>query len=340
MKMMRYILSEPTDMQAKRSGFSLIELLTVVGVIGLIVSLSLPAIQTSREAARRTNCLNNMKQIGVAMNNYALTWNVFPPNPLDNNSLGFSRVFSAFALILPDLDQSNLFNSINFSTSIGGDLNQIAPNTTSMGTFLYAFVCPSDYLVDPSQPAPINYRTNNGVCGDCKAGTKNGAFTIDGTSTAGFLDGLSNTLLISEKLIGTNEKISFEPNRDWIRCNPPNPEHYRQDTVEDWLRHCSSRTYSLDSRNIYHNAGRGWIHGNVCESGFFVSAPPNSRIPDCGYGWIDGLGVFTARSLHPGGVDAAMADGSVRFFTNGINANVWRALGTRNGMEAVTFDSP
>ena len=162
-----------------------------------------------------------------------------------------------------------------------------------------------------------------------------GAFTYNGTRPANFFDGLSFTLAFSEKLVGGANPGLFTPGRDWIleRINVQFPISV---SADEWVAYCSRRSFPADLVAVKLDAGRSWMLGGCIYTEFLVSAPPNSEVPDCGGGTAGGIGVFAARSLHPGGVNAAMADGSVRFFNNKINIPLWRALGTRGGGELVS----
>jgi prepilin-type processing-associated H-X9-DG protein len=137
---------------------------------------------------------------------------------------------------------------------------------------------------------------------------------------ASFRDGLSNTLALSEKAVGSSSAAPYSPFRDWAFV----PGSIV--TADEWLATCSVL------RRVDHpqfESGHTWFFPNATRTAFFASAPPNSSIPDCGR--FGGDGIFAARSYHPGGVNAAMADGSVSFFTSSTDPLVWRSLGTRAG---------
>jgi prepilin-type processing-associated H-X9-DG protein len=142
-------------------------------------------------------------------------------------------------------------------------------------------------------------------------------------------DGLSQTIAFSEKPIGSGSIGTYHPFRDWHKRWNPLPI-----TAELWLETCSMPGH-LEPRL---DAGSSWMIPGAIYSQFFASAPPNSRVPDCGVETIGGQGVFAARSYHPGGLNAAMADGSVRWVSAGIQADVWRGLATRAGAEILNLD--
>ena len=147
-----------------RAGFTLIELLVVISIIGVLASLLLPAVQSSREAARRSQCLNNLKQLGLAISNYESLHATLPPGRVRSRVDGLGLVFSAFAQILPQLDQKPVYDSINFNLNadrgIGGP-----ENDTARRTRFAAFLCPSDTTSDADKPdqAPTNYQMNAGT---------------------------------------------------------------------------------------------------------------------------------------------------------------------------------
>ena len=198
-------------MNPRRSGFTLIELLVVIAIIAVLIALLLPAVQAAREAARRIQCVNNLKQIGVALHNYQESRGVLP---------GADMVFnvtelSALTNILPYLEQSNIYNSVNCAFSY-----QDPTNTTAMYTVVNGFVCPSD-LPDavPSLGAQTNYMANMGagIVWQSAIGPNvgmpqpNGVFYGDSATTfAAITDGLSNTTFYSERVLadGNNSVVS------------------------------------------------------------------------------------------------------------------------------------
>lgn len=322
----------------KSRGFTLIELLVILGIVGLLVSLLLPAVQAARESARRAQCASNLRQLGLALHTYEGVWGVLPPAPMAYRTTS-RPVFRACYLsaqtgLLPHLEQAFLYNAINFSvyTVYLSQIDSEGANVSAASRVVSIFLCPSDWGAVPAPYGPNNYRANAGVCGYCGTGIEDGAFTHSGTRAASFSDGLSTTLAFSEKLVGGVTPGLFTPNRDWIdafrgRADP------RSISADEWVAYCAQRSFPSDLPAVKLDAGRTWMLGGTIYSEFLVSAPPNAQVPDCGRRATVGIGVFAARSLHPGGVNAAMADGSVRFFLNGINLGLWRSLGTRSGGE-------
>ena len=323
----------------KNRGFTLIEALVVIAIIGLVAALLLPAIQASREAAPRS-LRNNLSQLGIALHGYEGhgECSTSPygaeaqPGPAlhDRQLLRTDRVAGA-------LDQVPLHNSINFSFPMASpnDIALHGVNFTAASQLVGAFICPSDWAAEKTLYGPSNYRANAGVCGYCENGRMDGAFSYAGTRSASFLDGLSSTLAFSEKLIGSANDGAYTPNRDWILATRTfgNPLSV---SADQWIGYCSERSFPTDLVAVKLGAGQSWMLGGCVYTQFLVSAAPNSQVPDCGKMSAGGIGVFTARSLHPGGVNAVMADGSVHFFKNGIDIQLWRALGTRWGGEVVS----
>lgn len=323
-------------------GFTIIELLVIVGIIGLLVSLVLPAVQAAREATRRVQCVNNLRQIGLAMQNYEATWKVFPPTPLmllhpafPINGMPSVSFISPLALLLPYLEQGTLYQSINFEIPTGqeSDIAAGLANVTAATRTVSVFLCPSDGLADARLYGVSNYRANGGVCGGCLEDQFDWFTHVNGRAVAEFRDGLSSTLAFSEKNVGGSPGF-FDSRRDWIDrivstalVSPPTA------SADDWVDFCSRRTHQGDSAAFRYDGGRCWLLGDMHTSKFLTSAPPNSAVPDCGSDSYLGEGVFVARSFHPGGVNALIADGSVHFVSSRIHSRTWRALGTRQGGE-------
>ncbi len=336
-------------------GFTLIELLVVIGVIAVLVGLLLPAVQAAREAARRASCVNNLKQMVAATHSFATAQGGFPagfyvtrPGLRNFNGITpLNGVISFQCFLLPYLDQENLYNSINFSLSAFSDTwlleFQATVSAQSVGTYL----CPSDprSRIRPDSLAPNSYRGCIGL-GQARELTTNTILPIyDGAITfvdngvgpypvlplAAIRDGLSSTLLYSEKPIGSGPAGTYSPFRDWVTY-PGNPW-----TANQWMEACSSLRIANLPRNYIHlDAGQSWMIPYTATAFFYASAPPNTRIPDCGNSGGTIMGLFAARSLHPGGVNAALADGSVRWFSSGTATQVWRSLGTRAGGEILS----
>jgi prepilin-type N-terminal cleavage/methylation domain-containing protein/prepilin-type processing-associated H-X9-DG protein len=324
-------------------GFTALELLVVIGVMSILIGLTLPAVQAARESARRAQCANNLKQVIAATHSFASARGGFPSQAMwGSDQIVFPRgsvtvrgQFSLQCFILPYLDQADLFNQINLDLPANSFYWLEKYHQTAATQIVGTYLCPSDPNVTRSTTfAPTAYRACVGLGEASRVGNTyyfhpDGMFSGGGVvSLAEIRDGLSSTLAYSEKPIGSQAGGSYDPFRDWI-------DYYFADnlTVDDWLRACSNLS-AADLARARLDGGGSWMINGAVYTDFYASAPPNTRVPDCGTTAIDnGVGIFAARSYHPGGVNAAMGDGSVRWFSASVNASTWRSLGTRAGGE-------
>lgn len=342
-------------------GFTLVELLVVIAIIGVLVALLLPAVQAAREAARRSQCTNQLRQIVLAVHSYESAFRCLP-------SAGGSTGYSPQARLLPYIEQANLHDRLNYSVPpyLGSGPN-VAPNPAVANVFpavIPVFLCPSDqgpkrYTFETAgQPyffAGINYMVSNGSGGGTNYDDR---FPTDGVvylnacrRLAEFTDGLSNTVFLSESIRGSGQDLSFPAGQ-----TPAAP--YRM------LLSATAGT-SAGTGPGYTGTGSGWPSGiiqnpdlgpvlnghtewrggaagsgrglswvrslsvNVLTNGYLT---PNSRLPDM---QVHGTGFFGPRSQHAGGANVALGDGSVRFLPDGIDAPTHRALHSGNGGETI-----
>ena len=311
----------------RRSGMTLIELLVAMGIVAFLVGLLLSAVHATREASRRVLCTNNLKQVILASQNYAVIWNGMPPGSM-GTKLGPQRgnQFSLHCKLLPYLDLGALYAAINFSAPGVVYDNIVLANTTVRDSAVSIFVCPSDPEAKRTGGA-VSIRMNAGLCSVCpEAGT--GVFVFERqTSLADYKDGTSHTLAFSEKAIGSDRAFGAAF-KDWARSSKPLS---MRATADAWRSNCNKQREVR--RDWITDGGGTWLLGGARYTAFFVAGVPNDPIPDCGSTHMSGSGLFSARSYHPQGVNAAMIDGSVRFFQSSTNLGVWRALGTRGGGE-------
>jgi prepilin-type N-terminal cleavage/methylation domain-containing protein/prepilin-type processing-associated H-X9-DG protein len=338
-----------------RPGFTLIELLVVIAIIGVLIALLLPAVQAAREAARRTQCVNNLKQLGLAIQGYLDTHGVMPLGsfklapPAGGDPCKGGHEAGVFIAILPFLEQGALFNAFNSSVHY-----ETAPNSTVNGTGLSVLWCPSDGLVTQGDSKhfgwPVRFCSYMGSAGTWNSppenrgptctlqsfqtllGQANGViFYYSSVRLAGVTDGTSNTFLFGEHAYGKNPAIELP---DW-----------------NW-----------------------WFSGNYGDTMFTTMFPmnPQGRIPDVPNQTLYGIdinpSIQAASSYHPGGAHFAFCDGSARFVKEtidcapfdsatglpqgwslaanglyGVNPpgrmGVYQALSTRNGGEVISADS-
>jgi prepilin-type N-terminal cleavage/methylation domain-containing protein/prepilin-type processing-associated H-X9-DG protein len=336
-----------------RDGFTLIELLAVIFVIGLLTALLLVAVQSAREASRRLWCVNNLKQIGLALQSYLTQQNVFPAIELMATSPRASSAprvsfFSPIARMLPQLDQGPLYDATNFSLGPAiGDMQ----NRTVMLTSLASLLCPSDHQPPVPGYGRANYRFSLGPTPLWAAGAYDplslaGPLTVIQSYSAGsFTDGLTATVGVSERLQGDWTKGTFKWGGDYIYVATAVPPMMAPDLFDpdQAVRYCSELSLSNPQES---RGGESWLVSGLHFTNYNHCATPNSRVVDCSLNRddlrllisrINEQGIFKATSYHTGGVNAALMDGSVRFFTDGVDLRVWRALSTRNGGEVFGF---
>jgi len=329
------------------AGFTLIETLVCVALLGLLTALLLPAVQSSREMARRAQCANNLKQIGLALQSYDASHDSFPFEIAEydrppSRLMGIRESYSALARILPYLDQQTLYSALNFDVEMyPGPSTPHPSNGTVFETGLSFYLCPSDG-VEWSQAHGNNYRGNFGV-GPAPNTTAespdggNGFFNLPVTLRASsFTDGLAHTAAYSERLRGSrgiNDSGPGVAERDFgnlaISSNP-SPYERDADYALSWCSVAAREAFPFSTR-----AGYTWLISRRESTTYCHAQEPNGPIPDAIPGVPVAWGIATARSWHHGGVNALMADGSARFVSDRVSRGVWRALGTRNGGELV-----
>jgi len=332
-------------MNAARRGVTLVELLVVVAIIGTLASMLLPAVQAAREAARRTSCTNNLRQIGLANANHEAARGRFP---IGSESRPWSQRpdfpyqffrWSLLAHLAPFYEEQSLLDGLDLTVPLYINFApaEIAPqNKPIVKMTVPIFLCPSDRMKAVSELfGPTNYAgcTGSGVGGGTPFDT-DGLFGINSrTRPKDITDGLSKTVAFSESLLGdgpiagrTAAGIEAATGYGFVLVTP--------------------LTDAACRRPFYYNftdlRGFSWANGEYRTTLYNHTRRPNDSTLDClaalmsttdvatqyaGYGWR------AARSRHPGGVNVLMADGSGQFVEDGVDAAVWRALSTRAGGE-------
>ncbi len=328
---------------ASRRAFTLVELLVVITIIGILVALLLPAVQAARESARRVQCANNVKQIALAAQSYSEALGVFPaggiqakPNPTANlngwnrpTTNDFSNNFTWATLILPYLEQDNVYRMYDFSQP-----QVSAVNATARSQTIVTYLCPDDTLqINEPQPGEagwqqaaasggiwnwqvyarmrLNYAANYGNTGyaqvDMGGVTFLGGMFTDGAgmNAASIHDGLSNTLAFSEVLPVHGPTYLGPPGDGMVAEGGQAFEGY-----------------------VTPNSSAPDIVCNICTPQRAIQVP-------CVVSMVDVQQYQASRSAHPGGVNSAMGDGSVRFINNYVDVQTWRALCSSRGGEPI-----
>ncbi len=306
--------------RSKFSGFTLVELLVVIAIIGVLVGLLLPAVQSAREAARRMQCSNNLKQIGLALHNYHDTHKSFPPLYISNFPAVSDRA-NWITMSLPFIEQGNLNSRYDADTSTGGGAGNQFLNAADVPTYR----CPSAPQNPPSPYPGIagfswalgNYVCNNGLgpyqsvagSADIARVARKGVFMVNKKlGIAEMTDGTSNTSMVSEVIANASTATVS----DW-RGNLTYPEN----CMFHWNEPPNTRTPDRLRTPLCISTPRA-----PCTGAF--TAFNNRNI------------IVSARSLHTGGVQTVFGDGSVRFVAQTITLAAWQGLGSPDGGEVVS----
>ncbi len=329
----------------RRSGFTLIELLVVIAIIAVLIALLLPAVQQAREAARRTQCKNNLKQIGLSLHNYHDVFNRFcdlrgGPN---ESCCGRGGDSGGFVRLLPYLDQSPLYNQIPQNAAFPATWS----NTPVWTQQLSLLLCPSS-PVAPPQGAPVTVKCYKFCVGttinDNYAGATNGMFQFSQKGYKGLRDcsdGSSSTIAVAETAVGNSGTKSVLGNSVYgVGGVDTNPTICKA-LVGPGL------TYTAGTNVSSWSQGSLWAFGHPHWSAVTTVLPPNSASCEpFGDNPSNAWGIYTPTSYHTGGVNVLMCDGSTRFVGNNIDCGnygtgspasfgVWGAIGTIAGNEVV-----
>ena len=330
---------------SNRSGFTITELLVAIAIIGGLAAILLPAVQSSRESARRMTCQNNLRQLGLALHNFeerngTFPWNhgpliLTPPSFRAHSGAGFS----VLAQLLGDMDESALSSRYDFTQDnrTSGDDEPLVP----------AYRCPSD----PTDYRGANYRVCEGPFPTSQSASnlirkdQYGLFSLRSRpAPSDVSDGLSNTIVMSERVRSDESPSPFQSPADWAGSGLSNLLPAGQVITPDEMRGACE---ALSGPGIGYCGAMGcqWVRGDPADTEYNHVATPNSPTGDCAIGdlidVLDGFGgswhagMLTARSQHSGGVNCLLGDGSCRMVSDSIDLTLWRSLSTIAGHETV-----
>jgi prepilin-type N-terminal cleavage/methylation domain-containing protein len=334
----------------RKRGFTLVELLVVIAIIGILIALLLPAVQAAREAARRSSCTNNLKQMGLAVHNYHDTYKKFPRHGYQPGDDPW-QAYSVSTMILPFIEASNVYNGLDFRivqwwNSGGGDVAN-----SYWRTKIPSFLCPSDkdtpasgWLWGPGN----NYAWSNGPTVRYNSSNRDnhpGMFKPRWETGMGeIIDGTSNSIMAAEFLKGPGGDAGSRRYSPGVIVNGTWSGAVLwpiQDQLNAFGAGCAAQIdASGTAGNSLGSGGFNWVSGAPRQTIFNTVTPPNWQYPDCTSDGLPGMaadrnGVYPARSNHPGGANHAMGDASVRFVTNSVDLKVYQAAGSIAGGEAL-----
>jgi prepilin-type N-terminal cleavage/methylation domain-containing protein/prepilin-type processing-associated H-X9-DG protein len=363
----------------RRRAFTLIELLVVIAIIAVLIALLLPAVQAAREAARRVQCVNNMKQIGLGLHNYISTHDSLPPADQRVYSPATAKLinngdFSVHVRVLGFMEQQALYNAANFNVPILNDTYGVWANSTTMLTRMAVFLCPSapppSYVGTglatggPYSNLPVTGNSYFASMGSSleydsanTGGPPNGLFYFNSTTNtppvrlAGVTDGLSNTIALGEWKLGTGNAGAVTIPQDVIFAGLGSLTQNTADMTmsqlnakfQPWLSTCTSGASPATAATRGPRTttlGQYWAVGLPMLTMGNIVLAPNPKYPNCGFtNSYNSGGMFTLSSYHPGGCNVVLGDGSVRFIKDSTSLTTIWALGSRAQGEVISSDA-
>lgn len=317
-------------------GFTIIEMVVAITILGLLIALLLPAVQNAREAARRTQCSVRLRDLCLASQNFASTLGRFPgayPPKGQVEANQIRQLWSVHVSLLPYLDHQALQNQLDLqdnSWSLYLSPPTSTRNSAGLKQTVIAFQCPSD----KAAPGAVNYRVSGGTSPGFFASVGInppdaalfGVVSREGLNPRKVRDGLSNTAFFSERLIG--------PSAPWGEIVLLGLGTFL--TATDAASACRSAPAFL---NVDNETGSSWLPGGYHTTWYNHILTPNSNVKDCvnaaQLAYL-GVGTISARSAHSGGVNVGLCDGATKFVNQNISENVWRAVGSVDGREAIS----
>jgi prepilin-type N-terminal cleavage/methylation domain-containing protein/prepilin-type processing-associated H-X9-DG protein len=351
------------------AGFTLIELLVVIAIIAVLIALLLPAVQSAREAGRRAQCINNLKQIGIGLHNYLTSNDTFPMGStlqlydnLNNGTDAWTwNDWSVHAVLLPYMEQNPLYNGINFNYPPFASNIGSAMAGTAVLVKIKSFLCPSDGNAGVTNANGFStnsyYGSMGPTTGYVSQSQSSGLFAETvGHPMSSLTDGSSYSIAFSERLVGSPSQPDHYPGNGMLGVaggNSNNPAwnlYNAQTDIPDLmlvLQSCNTAWQkNLNKSSGFQSAGQYWSWGTPGMTLFNTVVPPsssqypwNSCRSDCSSGCgTDSSHIVNATSNHPGGCNVLMADSSARFIKSSISIQTWMQLGTIAGGEAVSGD--
>lgn len=339
------------SLRPARPAFTLVELLVVIGIIGILIALLLPAVQAARESARRTACRNNLRQIGIAVNNFVTANQNYPPSRVwDQTTIDDGEAWSAQARILPYMEELVLFKNINFN--VGTEEVTFPDGTLVQTVRVPTYICPSEVndTVKLSNGTPASYPHNYGVnmgtwfiYNPANSSGGEGAFYPNSNlAPSKFTRGLSKTFLAAE--VKAYTPYLRDAGAATVPSIPTDPTAIGP----------MGGTPKMGPTFTSNTGHTEWGEGTAQQTGFTTTFQPNTVVPysyngqtydidfnnqtEGGSTTAPTFAAVTARSYHVGVVNALYLDGSTHTVPDGVDLTVWQTLSQRDGSASVPTD--